>query len=75
MSVAIFKDIIQAYHYELCLEHALEEENFGTVVNSQLIFESHIEAKLYTQMMGRIRNSFTCCVAEIVIHLYNSYIL
>ena len=41
-----------------------------------LLFVSHIEAKLGTanQMLGLIRRSFTCCMAEIVIPLYKAFV-
>ena len=71
MSVGIEWTIIQAYPYELLspgLEHVLGEKYLGVLIDSELNFESHIEAKLETenQMIGLIRRSFTCCTVKIV---------
>ena len=79
MSVGIWWNIIQAYPYELLstgLEHVLEEKDIGIIIDSELTFESHIEAKLVpaNQMLGLIRRSFTCCTAEIVISLYKAFV-
>ena len=65
MAVGIWWNIIQAYPYQLLstgLEHGLEEKDHGIIINSELIFESHIEAKLgpANQMTGFIRRSFSC---------------
>ena len=51
MSVGIWWNIIQAYPYELLstgLEHVLEDRDIGIIIDSELTFESHIEAKLGT---------------------------
>ena len=77
MSVEIWWNIIQAYPYELLStgpEHVLEE-NLGIIIDPELTFESHIEAKLGTanQMIGLIRRSLTCCTTEIVIPLYKAF--
>ena len=58
------------------LEHVLEEKDLGIIIDSNLTFESHIEAKLgaANQMFGLIRRSFTCCTAEIVIPLYQAFV-
>ena len=77
-SVGISWNIIQAYPYELLstgLEHVLEEKDLGIITDSELTFESHIEAKLgrAKQMLGLIMRSFTCCTAEIVIPLYKAF--
>ena len=79
MSVGIWWNIIQAYPYELLstgLEHVLEEKDLGIIIDSELTFEAHIEAKLGTanQMLGLIRRSLTCCTAEIVIPLYKAFV-
>ena len=79
MSVGIGWNIIQAYPYELLstgLEHVLEEKDLGIIIDSELTFEAHIEAKLGTanQMLGLIRRSLTCCTAEIVIPLYKAFV-
>ena len=52
----------------------MEEKDLGIIIDSELTFESHIEAKLGTenQMLGLIRRSFTCCTADIVIPLYKA---
>ena len=78
MSVGIWWNIIPAYPYELLstgLDHVLEERDLGIIIDSELTFESHIEAKLGTanQMLGLIRR-FTCCMAEIVIPLYKAFV-
>ena len=52
ISVGIWWNIIQAYSYELLstgLEHVLEEKDLGIIIDSELTFESHIEAKLGQQ--------------------------
>ena len=79
MYVGICWNIIQAYPYELLstgLEHILEEKDLGIIIDSELTFESHLEAKLgiANQMIGLIRRSFTCCTAEIVIILYRAFV-
>ena len=79
MSVGIWWNIIQAYPYELMstgLEHVLEEKDLGIIIDSELTFESHIEAKLGTanQILGLIRRSLTCCMVEIVIPLYKAFV-
>ena len=79
ISVGIWWNIIQAYPYELLstgLEHVLEEKDLGIIIDSELTFEAHIEAKLGTanQMLGLIRRSLTCCTAEIVIPLYKAFV-
>ena len=79
MSVGIWWNIIQAYPYELLstdLEHVLEEKDLGIIIDYELTFEAHIEAKLGTanQMLGLIRRSLTCCTAEIVIPLYKAFV-
>ena len=79
MSGGIWWNIIQAYPYELLstgLEHVLEEKDLGIIIDSELTFEAHIEAKLGTanQMLGLIRRSLTCCTAEIVIPLYKAFV-
>ena len=78
-SVGIWWNIIRAYPYELlstALEHVLEEKDLGIIIDSELTFESHIEANLGTenQMVGIIRRSFTCCTAKIVIPLYKAFV-
>ena len=73
MSVGIWWNIIQAYPYELLstgLAHVLEEKDLGIIIDSELTFESHMEAKL----LGLIRRSLTCCTAEIVIPLYKAFV-
>ena len=79
ITVGIWWNIIQVYPYELLstgLEHVLEEKDLGIIIDSELSFESHIEAKLGTanQMLGLIRRSLTCCTAEIVIPLYKAFV-
>ena len=79
MSVGKWWNIIQAYPYELLstgLEHVLEEKDLGIIIDSELSFESHIEAKLGTenQILGLVRRSLTCCTAEIVIPLYKAFL-
>ena len=67
MSVGIWWNIIQAYPYELLstgLEHVLEEKDLGIIIDSELTFEAHIEAKL----------GLTCYTAEIVIPLYKAFV-
>ena len=79
MSVGIWWNIIQVYPYELLatgLKHVLEDKDLGIIIDSELTFESHIEAKLGTanQMLGIIRRSFSCCTADIVIPLYKAFV-
>ena len=64
-------------HMSFCLLVLnIEEKELGIIIDSELTFESHIEAKLGSanQMLGLIRRSFTCCTAEIVILLYKAFV-
>ena len=79
MSVGIWWSIFQVYAYALLstgIDHGLEEKDLEIIIDSELTFESHIEAKLGTanQMLGIIRRSFTCCTAEIVNPLYKALV-
>ena len=65
-----------ATHQHPGIEHVLEEKDLGIIIDSELTFEEHIEAKLGTanQMLGLIRRNLTCCTAEIVIPLYKAFV-
>ena len=53
ISVGIWWNIIQVYPYDIYistgLEHVLEDKDIGIIIDSELTFESHIEAKLGQQ--------------------------
>ena len=71
--------LLNRIHMSFCplvSEHVLEEKDLGIIIDSELTFESHIEAKLGTtnQMLGITRRSFTCCTADIVIPLYKAFV-
>ena len=67
------------YYYTLfgqILEHIEEEKDLGVIIDAEMSFENHINAKVKkaNQMMGLIRRVFSYLSKDMFLRLYTSFV-